>query len=91
MKNGASSNTPRVCIETKSRHTQSSKEQGDTSVEDKLEKGRIGSRAITSELICLRRQVDGWLFEALKWVEIARKGQRIVFLRPSGELMARKK
>lgn len=48
-------------------------------------------RAITSELICLPRQADGWLFEALKWVEVARKGQRIVFLRPSGELMARKK
>ena len=46
----ASSNTPRVCIEAKSRHMQSSREWGDTSIVDKLEEGRVGPQAITSKV-----------------------------------------
>ena len=41
---GASSNTPRVCIQVKSRHTQGSRERSDTSVEDKLEEGQVGPK-----------------------------------------------
>ena len=41
----ASSNTPRVCSQAKSRHTQGSKEREDMSVEDKLKEGWVGTRS----------------------------------------------
>ena len=45
--NNASSNTLSVCIEDKLRHTQSWREQSETSVEDKLKEDRVGPRTIT--------------------------------------------
>ena len=45
----ASFNTPRVCI-PKSRHMQGLREQGDKSVEDKLEESQVGPQAITLEV-----------------------------------------
>ena len=45
-----SSNTPRVWIQAKLRHMQGSRERGDTSVEDRLEKSRVAPRTITLEV-----------------------------------------
>ena len=47
---GVSSNTQRMCIEDKLRHMQSSREQCDTSIEDKLKDGLVGPWAIISEV-----------------------------------------